>query len=76
MISSINISGVASYDDDGVEISDLKKVNFFYGANGCGKTTISNFLANSGDVRFENCSVRWLGDRPIKSLVYNKVPRE
>lgn len=76
MLISMTISGVASYDGDGVEISNLKKVNFFYGANGCGKTTISNFLANAGDARFENCSVRWLGDRPIKPLVYNKEFRE
>ena len=44
MIEKIEIKKVASYDETGIKIKNLKKVNFIYGANGCGKTTISNFL--------------------------------
>ena len=38
MITSLLIKNVASYDaSDGVEINDLKRVNFFFGFNGTGK---------------------------------------
>jgi hypothetical protein len=33
MINSITINKVASFDDAGVRISDLKKTNFIYGAS-------------------------------------------
>jgi wobble nucleotide-excising tRNase len=72
MINKIKIANVASYDTTGIEISDLKKINFFYGANGCGKTTISNFLANTNDARFHSCLANWMGNQPIKVLVYNR----
>lgn len=35
MLESINIKKVASYDDIGIQITGLKKINFIYGANGC-----------------------------------------
>ena len=45
MITSLNIKNVTTCDpENGVQINDLKKVNFIYGANGSGKTTISNFF--------------------------------
>ena len=47
MISSINIKNVASFDDvNGVEITDLKRVNFFFGFNGSGKSTIAKYIRN------------------------------
>lgn len=46
MIDSIHIKSVASYDDNGVEIQNLKKMNFFFGANGSGKSTIARYLYN------------------------------
>ena len=49
MITQIDIKNVATYDNQGVRFDDLKKVNFIYGANGCGKTTISNFVHDSSD---------------------------
>ena len=76
MLESINIKQVASYDDTGIQITGLKKVNFIYGANGCGKTTISNFLHNTDDATFPNCEVTWKNDAQIKTLVYNKQFRE
>lgn len=76
MISFIKIANVASYNGNGCSISELKKINFFYGANGCGKTTISNFLANPNDDRFTSCSMNWHASRELKTLVYNKQFRE
>lgn len=46
MINSIHIKSVASYDENGSEILQLKKLNFFFGANGTGKSTIARFLYN------------------------------
>ena len=47
MITSINIKNVATYDSViGVPITDLKKVNFFFGFNGSGKSTIVKYLHN------------------------------
>lgn len=51
MISKIMIRNVATYDNVGVAVENLGKVNFIYGANGCGKTTISNFLNNTEQMK-------------------------
>ena len=61
MIESIILKNAASFDSTGVQIDNLKKVNFIYGSNGCGKTTISNFLLNPIDPKFPNCSATWKG---------------
>lgn len=76
MLQSINIKTVASYDDVGIQINGLKKVNFIYGANGCGKTTISNFLINTDNTDFRTCNVSWKNEQSLKTLVYNKQFRE
>lgn len=77
MIESITIKNVATYDPlSGVQINGLKKVNFIYGANGCGKTTLSNFLQNPIDGKFSSCSANWKNETPLKALVYNKEFRE
>ena len=76
MIENISIKDIATYDNNGIQVSDLKKVNFIYGSNGCGKTTISNFLFNNSDEKFSNCSLVWQNDIPLNTLVYNKEFRE
>jgi len=77
MITSLNIKNVATCDpDNGVQINDLKKVNFIYGANGSGKTTISNFILNPSDAKFIDCQIEWENDEPLTTYVYNKQFRE
>lgn len=76
MLASISIKNVASFDDNGVEIKDLKKVNFIYGENATGKTTITNLIANPTDSEFSGCLLKWENDNPIKTLVYNKNFRD
>lgn len=76
MIKEIDIKNVATYDNQGVQIDNLKKVNFIYGANGCGKTTISNFVHDNSDPKFNNCSLTWQNALPLRVLVYNKEFRE
>jgi wobble nucleotide-excising tRNase len=47
MIETLTIKNIATYDSvDGVKITDLKKVNFFFGYNGSGKSTIAKYLYN------------------------------
>jgi wobble nucleotide-excising tRNase len=77
MINSITVKNVATYEPTtGVKLDNLKKVNFIYGANGCGKTTLSNFLQNPADGKFADCTADWKNETPIQILVYNKGFRE
>jgi wobble nucleotide-excising tRNase len=77
MLESIHLRSVATYSDTGVRIDDLKPINFIYGANGSGKTTISNFLAdgNSQNI-FRACDKEWLGGGELDIIVYNKQFKE
>lgn len=72
MLESINIKKIATYDDAGIQITNLKKVNFIYGANASGKTTITKVIDNPTDVRFAECSLVWQNNLPLTPLVYNK----
>jgi wobble nucleotide-excising tRNase len=77
MITSLNIKNVATCDpENGVRINDLKKVNFIYGANGSGKTTISNFFLNPSETNYRDCQIEWGNDEPLTTYVYNKQFRE
>ena len=76
MIEKIDIRNIATFDDSGIEISDLKKVNFIYGVNGSGKTTISKFIHEPDKDLFKDCNLKWKNDTPVKTLVYNKDFRD
>lgn len=76
MIKSVEIKNVATYNNQGVQLIDLKKINFVYGANGCGKTTISNFIYDNTDLKFADCTIAWQNDLELNTLVYNKAFRE
>lgn len=76
MIKKITIRDVASYDSEGVVLDDLQKVNFVFGGNGTGKTTLSRVLGSENiDVEYPGCHVEWEGS-PKKVLVYNKDFKE
>jgi len=76
MIKSINVKDVAIYSNRGIEINNCKKINFIYGANGSGKTIISNFLSNQADPKFSACSLQWENESTLPILVYNKEFRK
>jgi len=70
MIESITLSGIATYSPVTPEaIQNLKAVNYFYGANGAGKTTISR-LINTPALSTAS-KVTWGKGNPIPALVYN-----
>lgn len=76
MIEEIKIKKIATFDESGVEITDLNKINFIYGVNGSGKTTISKFIYEPENEDFSTCSLKWKNDLELKTLVYNKDFRD
>jgi wobble nucleotide-excising tRNase len=76
MLQSFKVKNHATFDPIGVEVNNLKKVNFFYGANGTGKTTMTNFLTHPDSVEFGDCEISWRGNQPLKILTYNKKFRK
>lgn len=70
MLNKINIKNTATYDSEGIEI-DLKKINYIFGSNGTGKTTISESLRNES--AFTYCGMEWEQKNPNLDLfVYNR----
>lgn len=66
MISKISINNTATY-----ECTDITptEINYFFGGNGSGKTTISKIIANSE--QFPNCNLTW-NTIPMQTIVYNR----
>lgn len=72
MIEKIRVKEVASYDSTGIEVN-LSKINYIYGSNGTGKTTISELLRNNDNQRFSSCNIEWKQGSPDFNLfVYNR----
>lgn len=72
MIEKIRIKEVASYDATGIEVN-LSKINYIYGSNGTGKTTISELLRNSDNQKFSSCNIEWVqGSSDFDLYVYNR----
>ncbi len=71
MIKKITLDKVASYKQTTALETD-RKLNLVYGLNGTGKSTLSDFLANSTDARFNHCSIDGVDDSK-EILVYNQA---
>jgi len=70
MIKNITIKDTASYNNIvGVKFAPTL-VNFIYGSNGSGKTTISNVIEDCS--AYPNCKIDWGLTPPLKTLVYNR----
>jgi len=76
MLESITIKGVATFKANGIQIDNLRKINFIYGTNGCGKTTLSKLIYSPTDPSYSDCHLEWKGNLPVNVLVYNKDFRE
>lgn len=69
MIREITINGIATYTENEQKLENLGKINFVFGSNGSGKTTISRILASPE--RYPSCSVKWENDDVLCTRVYN-----
>jgi wobble nucleotide-excising tRNase len=69
MIEGISIADVATFGSPPAEMKDLREINFIFGANGAGKTTISRLIANES--KFASCKIAWKGGAKLETLVYN-----
>lgn len=68
MLKSIRIAGQATYTADGQSLEPCKQINFIFGTNGSGKTTISRVIADP--VAHPTCQLTWAGQE-VERLVYN-----
>lgn len=69
MITKIKLEDVASFKQVTI-FENLKKINYIYGANGTGKTTISRAMAQIDS--FPLCRLDWEGHLPLTTMVYNR----
>lgn len=70
MIEEITITQVGSYDGAPQKLSQLAEFNYFYGANGAGKTTISKIICE--EKLYPSCYIKWKNGINLISYVYNK----
>ena len=70
MIEKIGIKNIATYGSIEEIMADLNKINFVYGSNATGKTTISRIIADKSS--FDDCTIKWASEVPLKTLVYNR----
>lgn len=70
MIGEIQINPpVATYLSQAT-LSDLRRINYVFGANGTGKTTISRVIA--GEQNHNHCQLVWQGGIELERMVYNR----
>ena len=70
MIKRIELKDCTPYKQ--AELSDCKMINFIFGANGSGKSTISSFLKGDNPERFMNSKIEWNGSIHESIYVYNR----
>lgn len=69
MITQMTIKEVATYTQP-VVLADIKKINFIFGSNGSGKTTIGRAIEQAEG--HTDCEISWLGSIPLDVMVYNR----
>lgn len=69
MLQQMQILGGACFGDSPLTISHLNKVNFFFGPNGSGKTTISRAFAGYERLVMQP---KWNDSIPMNIKVYNR----
>lgn len=70
MIEAIRLANEGAYDADGTALTGLKALNFIFGPNGSGKTTISRVIDD--DSAYPDCTVTWTAGNPLETRVYNR----
>ncbi len=71
MIETLEIDQVATYTTRQT-MADLKDINFVFGTNGAGKTTIGRVIAQKSKPEHEKCSIVWRKGIEMQPLVYNR----
>jgi wobble nucleotide-excising tRNase len=69
MIESIHLADAATFRGT-YDVPNLKLMNYFYGSNGVGKSTIANLIEN--EECHANCKVTWKNNFKLKAMVYNR----
>lgn len=69
MLEEVTIAKVATFGEYPQHLDGLRQVNFLFGTNGSGKTTIGRVIADPSE--HPSCAVRWRGARSLEALVYN-----
>lgn len=72
MLNNVRIQNAASYGGNEQTLSDLNIVNFIYGDNGSGKSTIAKLIDNDEAPMFAESNLDWQAPGSINTLVYNK----
>jgi wobble nucleotide-excising tRNase len=70
MISEIRINSPAANYHEPTVLRDLRRINFIFGANGSGKTTISRVIDQADG--HTHCELGWQGGQPLDVMVYNR----
>lgn len=70
MIRKILMKNAASYKHNEAILQTDRKINYIYGLNGVGKSTLSSFLYSPSNKLFEHCSIEKDADNEV--LVYNE----
>lgn len=72
MLTEIKLNGFASFKHETCLQTD-KPINFVYGLNGTGKSSLSRYLAHSDDPKFAQCSITpEIDPEKEEILVYNQ----
>lgn len=74
MIKSIVLNNCVPYNH--AELTDCRKINFIFGPNGSGKTTIGDFLDDNNNTRFATSNIIWDVEKHESIYVYNKAFRK
>jgi len=70
MLKKIKVKDIATFDETGIEM-DVRKINYIFGSNGTGKTTLSELLRKQDD--FPTCRIEWEGNKSNYDVfVYNR----
>jgi len=70
MIEALHIANEGAYDANGTTLAGLKQLNYIFGPNGSGKTTISRVI--DGAENYSDCMVTWAAGNPLETRVYNR----
>jgi wobble nucleotide-excising tRNase len=70
VLQEIKIAANASYSSEGEKLASLKPINFIFGTNGTGKTTISRFINDPGS--YASCALTWQKGQTLDCRVYNR----